>query len=206
MKLPPDLAQHLAQQLRKPLPGRVAQRSFAHPMGYGRHHGPAPRFARQAAVLVLVYWDGSQWILPMTRRVAKGIHASQICFPGGGLNQGETAVDAALRECQEETGWSPEEGEIVGRLSPLFVYASNNLVQPYVAVTRERPDWHPDAREVAEVIDVPLHHLCTDGKIHQTTLERFGLPRTAPCFRWKSYDIWGATSMIISELRTVLLS
>lgn len=204
--IPHDLAEHLTRSLAHPLPGRRAQRSYAHPIGYGRHFGPAPRNARRAAVMVLIYWDGEQWILPLTRRVAKGIHSSQICFAGGGMDPGESAVDTAIRECREETGWAPTKADVVGQLSPIFVYASNNWVKCIVAVSNERPTWNRDPREVAEIIDIPLRDLCADTKIHRATLHRFGLPNTAPCFRWKTYDIWGATSMIISELKAVILS
>lgn len=156
--------------------------------------------------MVLIYWDGADWILPLTQRVAKGIHASQICFAGGGIEGEETPVEAAIRECREETGWAPTKTNVVGQLSPIFVYASNNFVTSIVAVTHERPTWNHDPREVVEVIDVPLQHLCDQAEQYTTYLKRFGQTSTAPCFRWQSYDIWGATSMIISELRAVILS
>ncbi len=201
-----DLSRHLSQRLAQPLLGRAAHQAYSHPQSYGRHFGPAPMYARKAAIMVLIYWNGTEWILPLTRRVAKGIHASQICFAGGGIDPGETAVEAALRECGEETGWAPTKANVVGQLSPIFVYASNNFVSCIVAITREQPVWKRDPREVAEVIDVPLEHICSDPKIHQTQLDLFGQNSTAPCFRWNSYDIWGATSMVISELKSVILS
>lgn len=198
--LPLLLRHHLGEEL----PGQPARRAYSHPQSYGRHCGPAPSFARQAAILVFVYWDGQQWLLPLTRRSAKGIHASQICFAGGGLEGNEHARDAALRECHEEMGWAPPARDILGQLSPIFVYASNNLVSCFVAATLEKPTWNPDPREVAQILEVPLRHLYEDDMVHATELDRFGLSSTAPCFRWKSYDIWGATSMVISELKAVM--
>lgn len=201
-----DLPQRLTAALASGnLPGRAVQRPYAHPLGYGRHYGPAPDFARQAAVLVWMYWSGSEWVLPLTKRVARGIHASQICFAGGGLSHGETPEAAALRECEEEMGSAPTKADVLGQLSPIYVYASNNLVRCVVATTHERPTWRPDPSEVAEIIDVPLRHLCQDPELHSTELRRRGLPTTAPCFRWKTYDIWGATSMMIAELKAVIL-
>lgn len=201
-----DLPSKLKTALQRPLPGRKVQRRFAHPLGYGRHYGPAPGFARQAAVMVWLYWNDNEWVLPLTKRVARGIHASQICFAGGGLDPGESPEDAALRECCEEMGSAPTKADILGRLSPIFVYASNNLVRCIVAATHEQPQWRPDPTEVEEIIDVPLRHLCEDSQVHRTKLSRYGLPRTAPCFRWNGYEIWGATSMIIAELKAVVLS
>lgn len=201
-----QLSQRLTDRLAKPLPGRSAQRVYSHELSYGRHFGPRRINARQAAVLVLLRWDGAQWLVPLTRRQTGGVHSGQICFAGGGIDPGEGVIDAALRECQEETGWAPTKTDVLGQLSPIYVYASNNSVSCVVAATEHRPTWNPDDREVAELLEVPLQHLCTDEAGHETTIEKHGLSTTAKCFRWKSYDIWGATSMIISELKTVILS
>ena len=200
-----DLNEKLRSRLNQPLPGRPAQRVYSHELSYGRHFGPRRLNSRMAAVLVLMRWDGNQWLLPMTRRAPHGIHSGQICFAGGGVDPGETAVDTALRECHEETGWAPNKTEVIGQLSPIYVYASNNFVQVVVATTRQAPTWNPDEREVSELLEVPLEHLCTDKPEHRTTIERHGLVTTARCFRWGSYDIWGATSMIISELKTAIM-
>jgi 8-oxo-dGTP pyrophosphatase MutT (NUDIX family) len=200
--LPHQLQRRLSQQL----PGREAQRLYSHELSYGRHFGPSLDTARRAAVLVLMRWDGEQWLLPLTRRPKGGMHSGQICFAGGGIDPGETTIDAALRECQEETGWSPQKAEVIGQLSPIYVYASNNDVACVVAATCHTPSWNPDEREVAELLEVPLRHLCTDDSDHEITIQRHGLQTRAKCFRWQSYEIWGATSMIISELKAVILS
>ena len=201
-----DLPRRLRARLARPLPARAAQRIYSHALSYGRHFGPPFANARQAAVLVLLRWDGAQWLLPLTCRPQGGIHAGQICFAGGGIDAGESEVDAALRECREETGWSPERGEVLGQLSPIYVYASNNYVSCVLAATDSQPNWTPDEREVAELIEVPLAHLCNDASNHTTTVTRRGFSTEARCFRWKQYDIWGATSMIISELKATILS
>lgn len=201
-----NLASRLGDLLSAPLPGRIAQREYSHELSYGRHFGPQKLNARRAAVLVLLRWDGQQWLLPLTRRQPGGIHSGQICFAGGGIESGETPVDAALRECHEETGWMPTKTDVTGQLSPIYVYASNNFVEVVVATTKQIPTWNPNPVEVAELLEVPLQHLCTDTTDHFTTIERGGNRKRARCFRWNSYDIWGATSMIISELKSVILS
>ena len=200
------LKERLVRKLSQPLPGRRAQQQFSHELSYGRHFGPMLRQSRVAAVLVLLRWDGQQWLLPMTKRSPGGIHSGQICFAGGGLEAGETPVDAALRECEEETGWCPGASEVLGNMSPIYVYASNNYVNVVVAATQADPDWSPDAREVAELIEVPLQAICTDDAAHFTTIERLGYQSRARCFRWQQYSIWGATSMILSELKSIILS
>lgn len=198
----PDVLQ---ERLQRPLPGKRAQMRGAHEMSYGRHFGPAPRQCRRAAVLVLLRWDGEQWLLPLTRRQqGLGIHSGQICCVGGGIDPNESPRDAALRECREEIGWAPDPGDVVGRLSPLYVYASNNLVDTVLAATHDTPTWQPDPREVAELLEVPLQHLCTPSAFQETKITRHGMATRAPCFRWQGYDIWGATSMILAELVSLL--
>ena len=127
-------------------------------------------------------------------------------LPKGHVEEGESFLEGALRECQEETGWSPQKAEVIGQLSPIYVYASNNDVACVVAATCHTPSWNPDEREVAELLEVPLLHLCTDDSDHEINIQRHGLQTRAKCFRWQSHEIWGATSMIISELKAVILS
>lgn len=201
-----NLKDRLVRRLSEPLPGRPAQQLFSHELSYGRHFGPVLRQSRLAAVLVLLRWDGERWLLPMTKRTRGGVHSGQICFAGGGLEFGETPVEAALRECMEETGWSPRCSEVLGTMSPLYVYASNNFVNVIVAATCSNPDWHPDKREVAELIEVPLQAICADDATHYTTIDRLGYQSRARCFRWQQHSIWGATSMILSELKSIILS
>ena len=200
-----DLPQLLRSRLQQPLPGRIAQQEYSHELSYGRHFGPTRSNARQAAVLVLLRWDGDQWLVPLTRRPPGGIHSGQICFAGGGIDAGERVIDAALRECHEETGWRPPKSDVLGELTPIYVYASNNFVSCVVATTTQTPSWAPDDREVAELLEVPFAHLCTDDQQHETTIQRHGVTTRARCFRWQSYDIWGATSMILAELKAVTL-
>lgn len=201
----PELPSKLRQRLADTLPGRRAQQLFSHELSYGRHFGPPLDSARQAAVLVLLRWDGTQWLLTLTRKQqGQGIHSGQICFAGGGIERGETDTEAALRECQEETGWAPPQSAVVGRLSPIYVYASNNMVSCIVAATLDEPTWQPDDREVGEILEVPLKPLCAQREPMFTQFERHGMRTKARCFRWQDYDIWGATSMMVAELQAVL--
>lgn len=52
--------------------------------------------------LAIVRKQGSNKILMLIRR--DGAASARMCFPGGKINDGETAVSAAKREVEEETG------------------------------------------------------------------------------------------------------
>lgn len=204
--LPDDLRQFLAQRLDQPLPGREAHRKFAHELSFGRHSGPVPASARPAAVLIMLSWQIDDWLFPLTvRQQGLGTHAGQISLPGGGIEQGETHYAAALRECQEELGWAPRESDILGKLSPLYVYASNYVVTPVVAVSTDTPKWKPNPQEVAELFEMPVTRFLS-AETSVMRIPRQKVVMNAPCFRWKSYSIWGATAMMLAELRAVLLN
>ncbi len=142
-----QLPQWLAARLAQPLPGpMVGSRFEPHPRPW-RHYDVAPPDARQAAVLVLFYPHEGQWYLPLTLRPAHMVdHAAQVSLPGGAIEPGETAAQAALREFHEELGDDGLPIELLGRLSPHYVQASNYLVTPWVAVAQRGHGWSPIQR------------------------------------------------------------
>src|SRR5262245_26111075 len=104
------MAGHLASALAQGLPGRAAQRAMAHGLAYGRHHGPVPDDARQAAVLLALHQAPAGWSIPaILRPLAMKAHAGQVSLPGGLIEAEETAAQAALREFEEELGTPPGE-------------------------------------------------------------------------------------------------
>jgi len=190
----------LAQRLALPLPGRAAQSRFEPEGAAGRHYVPSPT-ARVAAVLVLLYLHEGEWYLPLTLRPETlPDHPGQISLPGGSVEATESLQQAALRELDEELGVPAEGIELVGLLSPLYVFGSNFLVNPLVGVLAGRPAWVPSPSEVAEVIELPLKHLL-DASQHGTHTRLFdGATRSVPHIAWQEHRVWGATSMILGEL------
>jgi 8-oxo-dGTP pyrophosphatase MutT (NUDIX family) len=201
-----DLPERLAERLKRPIPGKRAQRAFAPTLGYGRHHGPAPHDARPAAVTLLLHADEQgEWRLPMTLR-SHGMpsHAGQVSFPGGMSEQGESPEETALRELEEELGISRDAVHVLGRLSPLYVWASNFYVTPVLAFTTARPDFTPCASEVAELLDVPLSALEDPQLRGEHPICRRGLVFRAPHLEVCGHRIWGASCMILGELAALL--
>ncbi len=183
-----------------------ASRALAPELAYGRHAGPSSRDAREAAVLVLFYpgHDDSWQLLMTIRAAAMQIHPGQVCFPGGRLEGTETPEEGALREFEEELGSLPIGLEFVGRLSPLFVFGSNFLVTPCVAVAQDLAPIKPNPHEVAAVLSFPWQVLAAAETRQQIVIERRGLRFTAPCYRVQEYSIWGATALMLEELLQIL--
>jgi 8-oxo-dGTP pyrophosphatase MutT (NUDIX family) len=199
--LNPKLPAELNARLERPLPGWAAQVRFQPELSFGRHRGPAPRGARPAAVLVLLYPREDQWHVPLIVRPAHmPDHAGQVSFPGGVIEPGETSREAALREFTEELG-APGDGiTILGELTPLYLFASNFQIAAWVAAAAHAPDWRPSEHEVDRLLEVPLRHLVDPANTSRLERRQRGLAFHAPCFLWDDQRIWGATSMILAEL------
>ncbi|MES1213300.1 MAG: CoA pyrophosphatase, partial [Singulisphaera sp.] len=131
-------------------------------------------------------------------------HAGQISFPGGMVEPGEDTAAAALRELEEELGVPASSVEIVGSLSPLYVFVSNILVTPYVAVANGPVNFIPCASEVAELLEMPLTHLLDSGNYGTHSYRRGELDFTAPHVSWGRHRVWGATCIILAELVAIL--
>jgi 8-oxo-dGTP pyrophosphatase MutT (NUDIX family) len=178
-----------------------------------RGTGPlqVPKDARHSAVLVLLYPHQDTFRTVFMQRAEDGrVHSGQISFPGGKVEEeDEGYVHTALREAEEELGIPAPQVEILGMMTEMYIPPSNFLVYPTVGFIPHRPDFIPDAKEVARVIEVDLPTLGDDSiravrEIEQRT--RWGHYRTqAPSFLIdEKYLIWGATAMMISELLAIL--
>jgi 8-oxo-dGTP pyrophosphatase MutT (NUDIX family) len=199
------LAESLRQRLTAHRWSASCYRRFAPELSYGRHRGPAGPDAKPAAVVALFYPASHCWYLPLILRPSSMIyHPGQISLPGGGAEPGESAEACALRELHEELGVGPSGITTLGLLPPLFVYASNFLVRPLVAIARQRPVFRPDSREVAELLELPFDHLLDAGNHATHTIARGPLSFRAPCIEFQGRHIWGATALILGELLDVI--
>lgn len=185
-------------------------------LAYGRHRGPAPANARRAAVIIALFQVDDQWMIPLTVR-PKSLqhHGGQICLPGGKIEPGETPRQAALREYCEELGQVARVTQDCGQLSPQYVFGSNNLVHPVVAII-ETPseNWVPDPVEVSRVILLPLATLLCETNpvamqrtkaVRQDNRQVGTLTYSAPAISYRGDQIWGATALILDELAQLLL-
>lgn len=199
-----NLADHLAARLERALPGAGAQRDMEPELAFGRHSHPPPEDARKAAVVIALYERDGVWHVPLVLRPqTMKDHAGQIGLPGGALEPGEESCAAALRELREELGIQPDDVRVLGPLSPIWVFATNFAVTPWLAVASSCAP-QPDPAEVAELLEVPLDHLLDPANRSTCRQRRGPLGFSAPCFRWGPHMIWGATAIILSELVAVV--
>ena len=197
----------LAEQLSVPLPGREVQFRMAPYRRPKDLNFQYPSDAKQSAVLISFYFkeDEPHFIL-MKRSEYKGPHSGQICFPGGALeSQDVSLLDTALRESMEEIGVDPNQVEVLGRLSSLFIPVSYYKVQPYIACLPEQPTYVLDPQETAAVIEVPLSELMNDACEGFRPINHRGeFTLDTPCIELQGHIVWGATAMMIAELKAVI--
>ena len=200
-----DLPARLEAVLRAELPGRRAQRRFAPQLSYGRQYGPPAHDARDAAILLLLFPHEGHWHVPLTRRPDHlGEHAGQISFPGGLTEPGESPELAAARELAEELDVDTGQVTLIGRLSPMYVYASNYLMTPVVGFTPARPAMKPNPDEVAEVLEMPIEQLVERRNYGCHHMDRGAVRFAVPHIAFGHHRIWGATSMILGEFIATL--
>lgn len=200
-----DFASRLAARLSRPLPGRAAQRQFEPELSFGRHYAPPPDDARSAAVIALFYPSADDWLLPLTARPhTMTDHAGQVSLPGGMIDPGESSEQAALRELEEELGVDRRSVTLLGQLTPLYLFVSNFQVVPWVGIVHEPPTLRPNPHEVAELIIAPVSQLLNEANVGRHGRRFNGLSFSAPHILWQGHHIWGATGMILGELRAVL--
>jgi len=195
------------QALERPLPGLSAQARMAPP--YRREQVETalnpPANCRQAGVLVLLYPQDGQLRLPLTRRPDNvGFHKGQVSLPGGSRENGESLLQTALRETQEEIGVEANAVEALGKLTSLYVPPSNFCVQPFVGYVARRPDFRLEAIEVVELIEAPLAALLDPSTTREEDWEIRGGIWRIPFYQFGPHKVWGATAMILAEFAAIL--
>lgn len=165
--------------------------------------------ARKAAVMALFYPDQNEetHLVLILRKKYKGVHSAQVGFPGGKLESDDASMmAAALRETEEEIGVSVKEIEVVRDLSEIYIPPSNFFVKPFLGITHATPKFVAEEKEVEEIIEVKLEEFLDNGCVTTDILTTsYALELEVPAFKLSGYIVWGATAMMLNELREMLL-
>lgn len=158
---------------------------------------------RPAAVLIAVtdragHPDGPG-VLVTHRPSHMRAHPGQAAFPGGKLDPGETPVEAALREANEELGINPEDVTVIGE-SDRFRTGTGYDITPVLALVPPDLDLHPNPAEVADWFEPPLGFLLDPANHVRQSAEWNGRKGRYIEILWQQHRIWGVTAAIISNL------
>lgn len=191
-----------------PLPGQAAQYKMAHVVRHS--YKPAPETATLASTLALFYPKKSEWHIVLIERVSSNPndrHKGQISFPGGRFDDTDKDPSyTALRETYEEVGVAPDQVNLLGKLTDLYIPVSNFLVKPFVGFTEDTPKFIPQISEVKSILEIPLDLFLDKATIQKKDLKIANniTLRKVPYYNVYGKVVWGATAMMISELLEVI--
>lgn len=180
---------------------------------------PAPEGAKGRAAVAVVVTEGGHgaaahglprhdhWqkdaALVLTRR-AGGLraHAGQWALPGGRIDSGESAEDAARRELAEEVGLGLDAGTVLGRLDD-YPTRSGYCITPVVLWGGAARVLTPNPAEVQSIHRIPVRELLRDDAPMLETIAH--TPR--PVLRMPVGNGWIAapTAAVLYQFREVCL-
>jgi 8-oxo-dGTP pyrophosphatase MutT (NUDIX family) len=163
--------------------------------------------ARKAAVMMLFYPKNEvAHLLLIVRNSYPGVHSSQIAFPGGKVEETDLNLkETALRETYEEIGVHPNNIKVIRDFSTVYIPPSNFLVHPFLGVSSTELEFTLQEDEVAGIVEMPLSLLLDDSIIVLKKLETsYAKSIEVPVFQIGEHSVWGATAMMLSELKDAL--
>lgn len=192
------------------LPGELSQIKMSPPyrLELIKRNKVLMKSAKQAAVLALFYpttnWDTH--LILILRKTYKGVHSAQVGFPGGKVEKNDGKLETtALRETREEVGVSEERIKVLKQLTPMYIPPSNFTVHPFLGITETTPKFIKQDDEVEDLIEVSLSHFLDETSVTHTLVKTSSNAKVkVPAFRLNEHIVWGATAMMLSEVKDLL--
>jgi 8-oxo-dGTP pyrophosphatase MutT (NUDIX family) len=122
---------------------------------------PVPALKRAAVAIALVAADAPETgtaLLLTLRAAGLRAHRGLWALPGGRCDEGETPVEAALRELHEELGLALAPDDVLGLLDD-YPTRSGYLITPVVVWASTKAELSPNPAEVASVHRIPLDEI-----------------------------------------------
>jgi 8-oxo-dGTP pyrophosphatase MutT (NUDIX family) len=201
-----EITARLSERMTSALPGLPAQLQMASGLRAKAANSYKQDIskAKIGAVLIALYTDDGIIKTVMIKRPDyDGTHAGQVSFPGGKVEGSDRdIIQTALREAEEEVNIKQDDVRVIGQLTELYIPPSNFLVHPVLGVLNSKPDLVPDQHEVESILIPDLNYLLRDDIIDETEIQlSSGFQLKTPSFQVDGHTVWGATAMIIAELK-----
>lgn len=158
-----------------------------------------------SVIIPLCNRNGVASIIFTQRTEDVGTHKGQVSFPGGHIDSGETAVDAAVREAYEELGKDIGEIEVLG-VCQTIPAITGTLVTPVIGFLKrdiaEFEHFSPSTYEVKQVFSHPIERLLDPSFRDEQEFQRNGRKIKMPVFdpSHPELRIWGLTAMILDAI------
>lgn len=173
---------------------------------------------RFAVVCPLVDTEEGLSVLFEVRAATLRRQPGEVCVPGGKIEPGETPIECALRETQEELAIPASEIEILG-MGDFIAHHAGFTIQPVLCKISEAGfrAMHPSPDEVGEVFTVPVSYLREHPPLdchydlqpvtpEDFPSEKIGYPNgynwpigqvEIPIWQYKGHSIWGMTARMV---------
>lgn len=162
---------------------------------------------KMAAVMMLMYPKNNKaHLVLILRNSYPSVHSSQIAFPGGKVELTDSSLqETALRETYEEIGVDPQKIEIIRPFSEIYIPPSNFLVFPFLGISKTELTFKPQLDEVADIIEFSVKDFLDDKTVVMRRMNTsYAYDIEVPTFKILDHYVWGATAMILSELKEVM--
>ncbi len=143
-------------------------------------------------------WPENPGLVFTERRGDLRRHAGEVSFPGGRRDPGESLLETALREAEEEIGLSRDRVEVAGALPPVGTFVTSYKVHPFVGLIEQGLRFEPNPAEVESVLVASLDDLVA-GYGKRRLMPR-GIPIKTDTYAVGDSLIWGATARILGDL------
>lgn len=200
----------LIRKFEKELPGEQSHLAFMPKRGSSAEQLRKGIAFRDAAVAIILFHNEENKLCTIVTRRQEydGSHSGQISFPGGKKEMDDrNLLDTAIRECHEEIGVYASNFELLKELSPLFVPVSQFLITPYVFYSHHKSfNYMRSEREVAAIHELDLLELYKSESVVNIDIQigsDFTM-KNVPHFKQGDILIWGATALILNELKDIL--
>lgn len=166
---------------------------------------PAPS-SRPAAILIpILEVDGKAALLLTRRSWELSRHQGELSFPGGGVEEGETFTQAALREANEEVGLHPDKVELIGTLGNGGTISARTRFTSIVGIVKDHSEIGI-SEEVDGIIPTKIEELLRPGvySAEMWFIAPLGW-RRMNFFALSEDLLWGATANLVDRLLSLLL-
>ena len=199
----------LQEKINNSLPGLDAHITF-YPLRFIKHNAEDYLNFRKSAVAVHIYPSNESSddfsILLIERSEYEGTHSKQIAFPGGKVDPEDKSFEyTARRESFEEVEIPFDAGTLIGKLTEVNIPVSKFNVMPYVFFHETLPPLKKNEREVNEILFISISELVDEINRKTASIKvsnELTMPNV-PCFIIQEKIIWGATALILNELKVI---
>ncbi len=190
------------------LPGEVSQHKMMPPYREDLMKNCDLASAKQAAVMALFYPDNNQntKLVLILRKTYKGVHSAQVGFPGGKVEPlDKNLQETALRETFEEVGVAIEQINVIKALTKIYIPPSHFTVFPFLGYGTCTPKFKKQEEEVEAILEVDIDAFLDDKNLTTKHIEESeNLSFSVPAIHLNGHLVWGATAMMLSEVKDLL--